>query len=115
MVIDPLRRLATLFGAHPPKVVVGEGGFEIVERGTTTRIALADLTEVGILTTADGPMRDDVFWVLQTDKAKHVVAWSTQGSDALLEALQTLPGFDHGAVVLASGSTEVAAFLAWRG
>ena len=108
-----LRRFIDAFSAAPPRVRVTDGRIEFVERGRVRRVDLAALDEVGILTTSGGPFQDDVFWVLNAGETRLLVPWNVDGASELLAALQDLPGFDHDAVIAASGSTEEAAFQAW--
>lgn len=109
-----LRQLLGGLLGGPPMVEVVGGVIETSGRGLGARIAIADLIEVGILTTAAGPQADDAFWMLRARGRLYSVPWSAEGGEKLLEALQALPGFDHEAVIAASASTEEAAFLAWR-
>jgi hypothetical protein len=83
--------------------------------GKTERVAWADLQEVLILTTADGPFGEDVYIVLAgRDGSGCVVPQSAPESSQLLERLQRLPGFDNAAVIRAMGSAEDARFVCWR-
>jgi len=108
-----LRRFIDAFSAAPPRVRVVDGTIEFTHKGRCTRTIVAQLTEVGIMTTADGPFGDDVFWVLKTEAKSVTIPWSVDGESELLAALQALPGFDNEVVVAASGSTQLAAFQAW--
>jgi len=108
-----LRRFVDAFSAAPPRVRVVDGTIEHTIKGRRQRIALAQLIEVGIMTTANGPFGDDVFWVLKTNSKSVTVPWGIDGESELLAALQALPEFDHDAVIKASASTELAAFQAW--
>jgi len=74
------------------------------------------LCEVGILTTDDGPMQEDVFFLLIASDGKSgcVVPQGAEGCDRLLERLQKLPGFDNEAVIKAMGSTSNAKFMCWK-
>jgi hypothetical protein len=78
------------------------------------RVAFSDLVEISILTTANGPFREDLFWVLRgRDGSACVVPSSLAGG--LLERLQRLPRFDNELVTRAAGSTTGARFLCWKG
>ena len=74
------------------------------------------LCEVGILTTDDGPLQEDVFFLLIASDGKSgcVVPQGAEGCDHLLERLQKLPGFDNEAVIKAMGSTAHAKFVCWK-
>jgi len=75
-----------------------------------------DLGEVSIITTSDGPWAEDVYWLLVASDGKSgcAVPQGAEGSQALLEALQKLPGFDNAAVMAAMGSATEAKFICWR-
>lgn len=107
-------RLLGVFTNAPPRVRVTDGVVFFSAGGRAEKFCVDALVEVGIVTNDEGPFGDDVFWVLKTEKEARVIPWSAEGGDALLAALQDLPGFDHEAVIAASGSTEPAAFQAWR-
>ena len=68
-----------------------------------------------MLTTADGPFAEDMFFVLAgRDGSGCVVPQSASESGQLLERLQRLPGFDNEAFIRAMGSSEDARFVCWR-
>lgn len=83
--------------------------------GDDAFVAWDALREVSILTTSDGPLTEDVFFVLQgADAAPMVIPQSLAFDHELLDALQArLSGFDNEAVVAAMGSTQDARFLLW--
>ncbi len=93
---------------------------EIVSRvrpdGVEERIRWDELHEVGILTTDEGPMQEDVFFLLIAGDGKSgcVVPQGAEGCKRLLERLQKLPGFDNEAVIKAMGSTSNAKFVCWK-
>jgi hypothetical protein len=107
------KRAADALSGAPPRVGVANGVIEFAEKGRLRKIPVADLVEVGIITSDAGPFSDDVFWMLATDKTRVLVPWAAVGAETLLAALQDLPGFDHEAVAEASASTEPAAWRAW--
>lgn len=82
--------------------------------GTREIMLWADLEEVAIVTTDDGPFADDVIWVLSGAGGGCLVPSSANGAEALLARLQALPGFDNEAVIQAMGSVENARFVCWR-
>jgi hypothetical protein len=82
--------------------------------GSAESVSWAELEEVVILTTAHGPLADDVFWLLKGARGGCAVPSEAAGMDALLARLQALPGFDNEAVISAMACTEEAAFLCWR-
>jgi len=73
-----------------------------------------ELRAVMIETTGEGPFACDFFWVLVGDNGGCVVPQEAPGSEALLDRLQKLPGFDNQAVIDASASVENIRFLCWE-
>ena len=88
----------------------------VCRRGETRRDAVrwADLKAVLLETTDQGPFRNDVFWVLVGESSRCVVPQEAEGSQQLLAKLQTLAGFDSGAVIEAMGTSENRTFVCWR-
>jgi hypothetical protein len=83
--------------------------------GRTERVRWADLQEVDILTTDEGPAADDVIWMLLgKNDSGCAVPSETEGMKELLPRLQELPGFDNEAVIKAMGSTNNAIFVCWK-
>ena len=75
-----------------------------------------DLHEVGIVTTDEGPMEEDVFLILLNKDATDgcsIPQFST-GFQELLIRLQELPGFDNQAVIDAMGCTSNNRFVLWK-
>jgi hypothetical protein len=83
--------------------------------GKVEQVTWDDLEEVSVLTTSEGPLAEDVFFVLAGRGGTGcVVPQGAPESTALLERLQRLPGFDNEALVRAMGNTEEARFVCWR-
>ena len=82
--------------------------------GKTERVGWSDLQRVEILTTSEGPMVPDVFWILHGTNGGCAIPQGATGERALLERLQALPGFDNGQVIEAMGSTSDRRFLCWE-
>jgi hypothetical protein len=82
--------------------------------GTQETVSWDDLEAVIILTTDEGPFRDDVFWLLKGSASGCAVPSETEGMSELMTRLQQLPGFDNDAVIRAMGSTDNATFLCWQ-
>ena len=84
--------------------------------GVEERIRWDELHEVGILTTDEGPIQEDVFFLLIASDGKSgcVVPQGAEGCGHLLKRLQKLPGFDNEAVIRAMGSTSNGKFLCWK-
>lgn len=72
-----------------------------------------ELASVEIKTTAEGPVTDDVFWLLASRLGTGVAVPSEQAPDGFLERLQSLAGFDNEAVIRAMTSTSDATFHCW--
>lgn len=82
---------------------------------TVEQVAWDDLVRVSILTTDEGPLCEDFFWVLQgAGGTGCVVPMGDAQRVGLLQRLQQLPGFDSEAVIAASTSTEHATFVCWE-
>jgi hypothetical protein len=83
--------------------------------GKVEEVAWDALEEVSVLTTADGPFAEDVFFILAgRDGSGCVVPQGAPESGELLERLQRLPGFDNEAFIRAMSSAEDARFVCWR-
>lgn len=82
--------------------------------GTVESVEWTDLKAVIIETTSAGPFFTDVFLILVGDHSGCVVPMGAAGEDALLERLQTLPGFDNKAVIAAMASADDQRFLCWE-
>ena len=83
--------------------------------GRVESIRWDELVEVFIATSDEGPLVEDVYWLLiDLNNAGCAVAQSAKGADALLARLQALPGFDNEAVIAAMGSTANDRFTCWR-
>lgn len=82
--------------------------------GKQETVVWADLQNVTILTTDDGPFSEDVFWVLSGSETGCLVPSEAKGIKELLPRLQQLPGFNHEAVIRAMGSTTNEKFLCWQ-
>jgi hypothetical protein len=82
--------------------------------GKVERVGWADLQKVEVVTTSDGPFAPDVFWVLHGTECGCAVPQGATGDRQLLERLQTLPGFDNGAVIEAMTCTSDRRFVCWQ-
>jgi hypothetical protein len=72
------------------------------------------LVKVEIVTTDQGPLVEDVFWVLHEPASGCVIPSEAPEARALREKLQALPNFDNEAVVSAMASTGNDRFVVWR-
>lgn len=114
-----VRRAASGRGMHAGRDTVTfdeDGVRRHLPDGSEEAIRWADLAEVEIVTTSDGPWSDDVYWLLMSADLTQGcrVSSEAEGMQALLARLQQLPGFDNEAVIRAMGSTADARFRAWR-
>lgn len=91
-----------------------EGVRRVLADGRTEAVRWDELASVELLTTDDGPLADDVFWLLLSDDGGCAVPGSSASSGDLLARLQCLPGFDNEAVIRAMGSTQQARFQLWH-
>jgi hypothetical protein len=82
--------------------------------GKIERVGWADLQKVEVVTTSDGPLSPDVFWVLHGTHGGCAVPQGATGESQLLERLQALPGFDNRAVIEAMSCTSDRRFLCWQ-
>lgn len=82
--------------------------------GKTERVAWGDLQRVEVLTTSDGPVSPDVFWLLHGTDGGCAIPQGATGERELLERLQALPGFDNAMLIEAMGSTSDRRFLCWQ-
>lgn len=97
-----------------PSVVVDDRGVQVVRPdGTTESVAWQALAEVRVMTTSQGPLADDVFFVLDGGDRGCVIPQRLM-PDELLIRLQALPNFDNGRLIEAMASTRDAEFLCWR-
>lgn len=103
--------------APVPSVAFDERGVTCLIPGQADQfVAWESLAEVGILTTDDGPLGEDVFWILTGEPEKNVcvVPQGASGAEALLARLQELPEFDNSAFISAMACAEDNRFVCWR-
>jgi len=81
--------------------------------GRTEEMRWADLGEVRVVTTPDGPLGEDVFFVLAAADVQLAVP-QAMATDAFISRLQALPGFDNSALIQAMYSVTDGQFLVWR-
>ena len=88
----------------------------IDEDGATRSVAKDALSAVIIETNDSGPWRADVWWLLfgADDRVACIFPQGSTGETALIDYLSALPGFDHGQLIGAMGSTDNAVFPVWR-
>ncbi len=72
-----------------------------------------DLKKVSIITTDQGPLYPDVFWLIESSSKIGIIPSEDQDSNFLLE-VQGLPDFNNGEVIKAMLSTEDNIFVCWE-
>ena len=82
-------------------------------QGDRQSVTWDDLKVVEVRTNDSGPWGADVWWVLIGTSSFVEIPQGATGEKELLDKLLALPGFDHGAFILAMGSTENAVFKCW--
>jgi hypothetical protein len=83
-------------------------------RGQEVSIRWTELEEVAIETTDQGPYAEDLFAVLTASGQAVKIPQGTAGFEQMLAYMKELPGFNHEAVIEATGSTGNTTFPCWR-
>ncbi|WP_424184648.1 hypothetical protein ACOBQX_22490 [Actinokineospora sp. G85] len=92
-----------------------EGVRRLLADGTQEAVAWADLAEVAIRTTPEGPWKEDVFFLLMREGGGGcAVPAGHPSADDLMSRLQSLPSFDNDAFVEAMTTTEDGLFVIWQ-
>lgn len=94
-------------------LILDEQGVTQAQGDSEERLAWTDLVEVSLVTTAGGPLADEVLFVLVGASGSLVVSSSDPQAQRLLERLQGLPGFRSEQVVEAMSSREPGRFVCW--
>jgi hypothetical protein len=97
-------------------VTFDDGGVRrVTPDGRVEEVQWDELLEVGIVTTAEGPFDEDVFWLLVgADGNNGVAVPGSAMTDDLLDRVQALPGFDNEQMIRAMSSTDEAQFRCWQ-
>lgn len=82
--------------------------------GPESTIRWAELEEVLIVTTDEGPYWADVFWVFRGVNGFVEFPLGASGEAAAADRATKLPGFDHVQMTKAMRSTDNARFVVWR-
>lgn len=117
-----LAALAMLIAVEPwlrrretETVQLDESGVLRVDRDVREQIAWSDIREIRIITTDEGPLREDVFFALiGADGNGCLIPHDAAGRVGLLEALQSRFPVDDAMVIKAMGSTSNAIFVVWK-
>jgi hypothetical protein len=97
-----------------PRVTVDAEGIRRDEGTTHESVRWAELERIVIITTGEGPMCEDVFWLFIGPGTAGCAVPGTAVGDSVFEALSRLPGVDYEAIVRACGSAENASFEVWK-
>ncbi len=83
--------------------------------GSEESVAWTDLSSVVIRVIPEGPWKEDVFLLLAgSDGTGTAVPSSDPAADALIERLQTLPGFDNERFIEAMTTDADEAYVVWK-
>jgi hypothetical protein len=109
-------RRPTVGGASEMIVEVDEVGVRRQARGIREEIKWGEVNEIRIITTSDGPLAEDVFFVLlESDKKGCAIPHDAAVKTNLLEELQKrFPDMDNKKVIEAMGSATNQSFTIWR-
>jgi len=81
---------------------------------TKEEVTRLELAAIEIVTTDAGPFIEDLFWVLHGDGHVCVVPQEASGCTKLSARLQTLPNFNHQALIDAMCCTSNSRFPLWQ-
>ena len=106
----PQREAAWLVNVTDDEIAVTDA------KGEVRGIAKAELAGVVIETNDSGPWGSDFWWILLRADRSMACAFpqGATGEKAAMDWLLGLPGFDHGELIRASGSTGNAFFTLWE-
>ncbi|MBU3061712.1 hypothetical protein KO481_09270 [Nocardia sp. NEAU-G5] len=85
-----------------------------LDNGRVEEVLWRELCEVRVITTADGPFAEAMFFVLIGTKGNGCVVPYSAANPALLPRLRALPDFDDRRVTQALASTSDCQFSVWR-
>lgn len=80
----------------------------------TEQINLADINEIGIVTTDEGPYLPDVWMVLMGEKSGCSLPQGAPKFDDVYDIVSKFEGFDYDEVINAMGSADNASFTIWK-
>lgn len=102
--------------AHSRSVSVDDTGVRRqLADGSTESVTWADLSTVVVRVIPEGPWNEDVFLMLAgSDGTGTAVPSGDPAANALIERLQTLPGFDHDKFVEAMTTDADEAYVVWK-
>jgi hypothetical protein len=92
-----------------------DGVRRLLADGTEESVTWANLAEVAIRTTPEGPWKEDVFFLLvRSGGGGCAVPAGDPSADALMSRLQSLPGFDNEAFVEAMTTMDDGLCVVWQ-
>ncbi|MFC4004828.1 hypothetical protein ACFS2C_23880 [Prauserella oleivorans] len=102
--------------AHSRSVSVDDTGVRRqLADGTEESVNWEDLATVVVRVIPEGPWKEDVFLMLaSSDGTGTAVPSGDPAANALIERLQTLPGFDHDTFVEAMTTDADQAYVVWK-
>jgi hypothetical protein len=102
--------------AHSRSVSVDDTGVRrVLADGSEESVTWSDLSAVVIRVIPEGPWNEDVFLMLAAaDGTGTAVPSGDPAADALIERLQTLPGFDNEKFIEAMTTDADEAYVVWK-
>lgn len=102
---------------RPAQVEISDWGVRrYLNGGRTEEVAWSRVIQILVITTDEGPLLEDLFFVLRAEDGSGVLVPHAQAMQInLLECLQArFPGMDDQAIIKAAGSTSNARFVIWQ-
>ncbi|OVE82087.1 hypothetical protein BVY03_02225 [bacterium K02(2017)] len=100
----------------PEKVIVTETNItHYLSNGEVNTLNWSELEGVQILTTDEGPIQEDIYFMLSSTSEKDgcIVPQSAEGTQQLIDKILLLPGFNLEKFTEAMGSTHNNLFTCW--
>jgi hypothetical protein len=92
-----------------------DGVRRLLADGTEESVSWANLAEVAIRTTPEGPWKEDVFFLLvRAGGGGCAVPAGDPSADDLMSHLQSLPGFDNEMFIEAMTTMDDGLFVVWQ-
>ena len=111
--------VGAIYGQRPrprTQTVLDQRGIRRERSGTILEGVFWDeLERIPIMTTDEGPFAEDFFFIFYGSEGGVAVPNRDAVELELLDVIGGISGFDHMAVILASGSTDWNEFLCWEG
>ncbi len=117
------RRVATVGRARygscvtaPQSLAFDDDGIRLMRGDVVEQeVRWADLVEVGVMTSDEGPFSEDLWLILVGSNGRGcAVPSEVAGYADLADRVLKLPGFDGEKYIAALGSTQNAKFVCWR-